>query len=109
MFAADWLLKCVNMVCSGIVYTSGGAFHPECGQWCIRLPVSRFLAVFGIIMGQLRSGFRGTSDADVLDPTVPHRTSCRVVPHRSLMSDEPLAVTIVCHANALQEELGMVL
>ena len=62
----------------------------------------RFLAVFAIIMGQLRSGFRGIADADVLDPTVPHRTSCRVVPHRSLVSDEPLAVTIVCHANALQ-------
>ena len=53
-------------------------------------------------MGQLRSGFRGTSDADVLDPTVSHRTSCRVVLHRSLVSDEPLAVTTVCHAKALQ-------
>ena len=53
-------------------------------------------------MGQLRSGFRGIADADVLDPTVPHRPSCRVVPHRSLVSDEPLAVIIVCHANALQ-------
>ena len=44
----------------------------------------------------------GTSDADVLDPTVSHRTSCRIVLHRSLVSDEPLAVTTVCHANALQ-------
>ena len=102
MFAADWLLKCVNMVCSGILYTSGGAFHPKCGQWCIGFPVSRFLAVLGIILGQFRSGFRGTSDADVLDPTVLHRTSCWVVLHRSLVSDEPLAVTTVCHANALQ-------
>ena len=102
MFAADWLLKCVNMVCSGILYTSGGAFHPKCGQWCIGFPVSRFLAVLGIILGQFRSGFRGTSDADVLDPTVSHWTSCRDVLHRSLVSDEPLAVTTVCHANALQ-------
>jgi hypothetical protein len=53
-------------------------------------------------MGQLRSGFRGTSDADVLDPTVSHRTSSRVVLHRSLVSDEPLAVTSVCHVKALQ-------
>ena len=53
-------------------------------------------------MGQLRSGFRGTSDADVLALTVSPRTSCRVVLHRSLVSNEPLAVTTVCHANALQ-------
>jgi hypothetical protein len=46
--------------------------------------------------------FRETSDADVLDPTVSHGTSCRIVLHQSLVSDEPLAVTAVCHATALQ-------
>ena len=53
-------------------------------------------------MGQLRSGFRGTSDDDVLDPTMSHRASSRVVLHRSLVSDEPLAVTSVCHVMTLQ-------
>ena len=67
-----------------------------------RVSCLKILAVLGIILGQFRSGFRGTSDADVLDPTVSHRTSCRDVLHRSLVSDEPLAVTTVCHANALQ-------
>jgi hypothetical protein len=94
MLAADWLLKRVNMMCLA---------------FCIRLETHYFIrslenCVSDFLSQELEWSFQnthrtikkrvlGTSDADVLDLTLSHWTSCRVVLHRALVRDEPIAVT----------------
>ena len=90
--AADRLLKIMAMMCS--------AFNIRLQAHFIRgvdnlVPdfLSRDLAWSFMDDHAALRGFHGTSDADVLDPTLSHQALCRMVLHRALVSDEPIAVT----------------
>ena len=90
--AADRLLKIMAMMCS--------AFNIRLQAHFIRgednfVPdfLSRDLEWSFLDDHAALRGFRGTSDADVLDPTLSHQALCRIVLHRALVNEEPIAVT----------------
>ena len=106
--AADRLLKIMAMMCS--------AFNIRLQAHFIRgvdnlVPdfLSRDLEWSFMDDHAALPGFHGTSAADGLDPTLSHQALCRIVLHRALVSEEPIAVTeLYATLNALQRTASSV-
>jgi hypothetical protein len=106
--AADRLLKIMAMMCS--------AFNIRLQAHFIRgvdnlVPdfLSRDLEWSFMDDHAAVPGFQGTSAADGLDPTLSHQALCRIVLHRALVSEEPIAVTeLYATLNALQRTASSV-